>query len=75
MTVETDNVESLKNMLSALGEDFHSCTDVDYSRKYLVYMDFTQICLILLDLEGADTNYGIPDEVLMSRNYHQKQDD
>ncbi len=74
VTVQIDNVESLKNMLSALGEDFHSCTDDDYSRRYLVYVDFTQICLMLLDLEGAETNYGIPDEVLMSRNYHQKEE-
>ena len=74
VTVQTDNIESLKNMLSVLGEDFHSCTDADCARRYLVYVDFTQICLLLLDLVGVDTNYGIPDDVLTSRNYHQEQD-
>lgn len=71
--VRTDDIEALKAQLSRLGEDFHSCRDDDYSRRYLVHVDFAQICLMLLDLEGPDNDYGLPDKVLISRNYRQEE--
>ena len=72
--VRTDDIEDLKAELSRLGEDFHSLDDEDYARRYLIHVDFTQICLMLLDLEGPDNDYGLPDEVLRSRNYRQDED-
>jgi hypothetical protein len=72
--VRTDDVDALKTLLAHLGEDFHSCREHDYSRRYLVHVDFTQVCLLLLDLEGPDNDYGLPDTLLLSSTYRRQED-
>lgn len=73
IAVGTHDIEGLKTQLSRLGELFHSCSDDDYSTRYLAHVDFVQVCLMLLNLLGSDNDYGLPDKVLRSRNYLQEQ--
>jgi len=72
--VRTDNAGELKTQLKRLGEDFHSLREDEYARRYIVHVDFTQVCLLLSDLEGDDNNYGLPDVVLKSREYSHNED-
>lgn len=61
---EVNDKDYLLMMLKAIAESFHRRAENEWLKKSVLYNDFLVACSMLSNLEGEDSPYGLPDELL-----------